>query len=264
MSHPVVDRLVETYNQQSVGFHTLRPYQVRDVLLVASLYDAYTLSEDGRLAEEIFGDFHNLSLSAPAYITRVPTAAKALDILNERPFDLVITMARVGDLSAQELGVKVKEVRPDTPVFLMTYDTRELGVLEEDPAGLPGIDRIFVWRGDTRLFLAAIKLVEDMLNVEHDTRVGNVRVLILVEDSIPFYSSYLPMLFDEMMREHDRIEVTPDNWRDWIVSFAASEMPIILAAPSFLEYFISIAPGCRYIVDLEAMAKTEGMPPVWS
>jgi hypothetical protein len=213
MSHPILDRLVETYNRQSVGFHTLRPYQVRDILLVASLYDAYTLSEDGRLAEQIFGEFHDLSLSAPAYITRVPTGEAALDLLRERRFDLVITMARVGDITAQELGTRVKGIHPDVPVYLMTYDTRELGVLEEDPRGLPGIDRVFVWRGDTRLFLAVIKLVEDMLNVEHDTRVGHVRVLILVEDSIPFYSSYLPMLFDEMMKQtsaliHEGINVT--------------------------------------------------------
>ena len=201
MSHPILDRMVETYNKQAVGFHTLRPFQVRDILLVASLYDAYTLSEDGRLAEQILGEFHSLSLSAPTYITRVPTGEAALDLLRERRFDLVITMARVGDISVQELGTQVKAIHPDVPVYLMTYDTRELGALEEEPGSLPGIDRVFVWRGDTRLFLAVIKLVEDTLNVDHDTKVGNVRVLILVEDSVPFYSSYLPMLFDELMKQ---------------------------------------------------------------
>jgi hypothetical protein len=94
----------------------------------------------------------------------------------------------------------------------MTYDTRELGVLEANQT-LRGIDKVFVWRGDVRLFLAVIKLTEDRLNVEHDTFVGQVRVVILVEDSIPFYSSYLPMLFDEIMKQtasliHDSVNVT--------------------------------------------------------
>jgi DNA-binding NarL/FixJ family response regulator len=201
MSHSILDSIVESYRQQSGGFHALRPFQVRDILLVASLYDSYTLAEDGRLTEQIFGEFHELSLSVPAYITRVPTGEAALDLLRDRRFNLVITMARVGDLSVQDFGSAVKEIYPDLPVYLMTYDTRELGILEGAGRGLKGIDHVFVWRGDTRLFLAVIKLLEDQLNVEHDTRVGHVRVLILVEDSVPFYSAYLPMLFDEIMKQ---------------------------------------------------------------
>lgn len=201
MSTGILDRLMQSYDEQSVGFNSLRPHNVRDILLVASLYDSYSLAEDGRLAEQILGDFHNLSLSAPAYLTRVSTAERALQLLRERRFDLVLTMARVGDVSVQDFGEKAKRMHPGLPVHLLTYDTRELGWLEGKEADLRGIDRVFVWRGDTRLFLAVIKLVEDQLNVEHDTRVGSVRVMILVEDSIPFYSSYLPMLFDETMKQ---------------------------------------------------------------
>lgn len=210
--HPILDRLVESYRRQSVGFESLRPFSVRDILLVSSLYDSYTLAEDGRLAEQIFGEFHNLSLSAPAYLTRVATAEQALERLRTRRYDLVITMTRVGDLSVQEFGEQVKRMHAGLPVYLMTYDTRELGALEANQS-LRGIDKVFVWRGDVRLFLAVIKLTEDRLNVEHDTNVGQVRVLILVEDSIPFYSSYLPMLFDEIMKQtssliHESVNIT--------------------------------------------------------
>jgi DNA-binding NarL/FixJ family response regulator len=201
MTHPILDRLLRSEEQQAVEFDSLRPFHVRDILLVASLYDSFTLAEDGRLAEQIFGEFHALSLSAPAYLTRVSTAEKALKLLHERHFDLVITMARIGDLSVQEFGEKAKEVRPEIPIYLMTYDTRELGGLEGGSSPLRGIDKVFVWRGDVRLFLAVIKLVEDHLNVAHDTEVGQVRVITLVEDSIPFYSSYLPMLFDAIMKQ---------------------------------------------------------------
>ena len=198
---PILDRVVESYTRGQVSFEQLRPHNVRDVLLVASLYDSYTLAEDGRLTERIFGAFHDLSLSGPAYLTRVATAEDALELLRARRFDVVITMARVGDLSVQEFGEKAKRMYPGLPVYLMTYDTRELGFFEGKVPTVRGIDKIFVWRGDVRLFLAVIKLTEDRLNVEHDVAVGEVRTVILVEDSIPFYSSYLPMLFDEIMKQ---------------------------------------------------------------
>ncbi len=230
--HPILDRLVESYQQQNVGFESLRPFHVRDVLLVASLYDSYTLAEDGRLAEQIFGEFHNLSLSAPAYLTRVSTAERALELLRTRRYDLVITMAQVGNLSVQDFGEQVKRMHPGLPVYLMTYDTRELGLLEAQQS-LRGIDKVFVWRGDVRLFLAVIKLTEDALNVEHDTSVGQVRVLILVEDSVPFYSSYLPMLFDEIMKQtasliHESVNVTQKLLR-------MRARPKILLATSYEE-----------------------------
>jgi hypothetical protein len=199
--HPILERLVESYDQQSIGFDSLRPFHVQEILLVASLYDSYTLAEDGRLAERILGEFNNLSLSAPAYLTRVSTTERALELLRKRRFDLVIPMARVGDVAVQDFARAAKRMHPGIPVHLLTYDARELGYLEGREATIRGIDKIFVWRGDVRLFFAVIKLVEDQLNVEHDTNVGHVRVLILVEDSIPFYSSYLPMLFDEIMKQ---------------------------------------------------------------
>jgi hypothetical protein len=195
------DRLVEVYSRGEISFDSLRPFTVRDILLVASAYDSYTLAEDGRLTEHIFGAFHNLALSGPAYLTRAATAEEALQRLEARRFDLVITMARVGDLSVLEFGEKVKRLQPGLPVYLLAYDTREVGFFEGKVPAVRGIDKIFVWRGDVRLFLAVIKLAEDRLNVEHDTAVGQVRVVILVEDSIPFYSSYLPMLFDEIMKQ---------------------------------------------------------------
>jgi len=232
-SHPILDSLRESEEQPVVGFDSLRPFHVRDILLVASLYDSFTLAEDGRLAEQIFGEFHALSLSAPAYLTRVSTAERALRLLEERSFDLVITMARVGGLTASEFGRRVKEMHPDLPVHLMTYDLRELGMLEGSGRELLGIDRVFVWRGDVRLFLAAIKLVEDHLNVAHDTRVGHVRVIILVEDSVPFYSSYLPMLFDAIMKQTASLMQEGVNTTQKLLRMRAR--PKILLATSYEE-----------------------------
>ncbi|NNE43419.1 MAG: histidine kinase [Gemmatimonadetes bacterium] len=233
MSSGFFDELIESYDLQSVGFNSLRPHSVRDVLLVASLYDSYTLAEDGRLAEQILGEFHKFSLSAPTNLTRVSTAERALEVLRERSFDLVLTMARVGDVSVQDFGEQVKKMHPGLPVHLLTYDTRELGLLVRPEGAVRGIDRVFVWRGDTRLFLAVIKLAEDRRNVEHDTRVGQVRVLILVEDSIPFYSSYLPMMFDEIMKQTASLIHEGVNAAQRLLRMRAR--PKILLAGSFEE-----------------------------
>ncbi|MBZ0267375.1 histidine kinase [bacterium] len=230
--HPLLDRLVESYSRQNVGFESLRPFHVRDILLVASLYDSYSLAEDGRLAEQIFGEFHTISSTAPAYLTRVATAEQALELLRTRRYDLVITMARVGDISVQEFGEQVKRMHPGLPIYLLTYDTRELGVLEANQK-LRGIDKVFVWRGDVRLFLAVIRLTEDRLNVEHDTTVGQVRVLILVEDSVPFYSSYLPMLFDEIMKQTSALIHESANITQKLLRMRAR--PKILLATNYEE-----------------------------
>jgi hypothetical protein len=233
MANPVLDRLMESYGSPLVGLDSLRPYTVRDILLVASLYDAFTLSEDGQLAEQILGDFHSLALTAPAHVTRVPTAARALKLLRERRFDLVITMTRVGDFSVADFGREVKNIDPQLPVCVMALDSRDLGPLEEPGAKLPGIDRVFLWQGDTRLFLAIAKLVEDALNAEHDARAAGVRTLILVEDSVSFYSSYLPLLYDEFMKQTGALMSEGVNMTQRLLRMRAR--PKILLATTYEE-----------------------------
>jgi hypothetical protein len=233
VSNPILDRLIDSYDARSVGFDSLRPFNVRDILLVASLYDSYTLAEEGQLSERIFGEYLELSLSAPPHITRISTGEKALALLATQRFDMVITMARVGDMAVREFGRSVKEMHPDLPVLLLAYDTRELGVLESSGVEIPGIDRVFVWRGDVRLFLAIIKLVEDQLNAEHDTSVGDVRTLILIEDSIPFYSSYLPMLFEQIMKQTSELIHEGVNPSQRLLRMRAR--PKILLATTFEE-----------------------------
>ena len=203
-----LDSLIESHDLHAAGLQGLQAHTVREILLVASLYDSFVLSEGEHLSELIFGAYHNLSLASPPQITRVSTRQRALELIAERPFDLVISMAQVADMSAVEFGEAAKGLRPQLPVFLMGYHTRELrsSLAGHRPTGIPGvIDRTFIWRGDVRLFLAIIKLVEDQLNVAHDTLAGGVRTLILIEDSVTFYSSYLPMLFDEVVKQTEAL-----------------------------------------------------------
>jgi hypothetical protein len=205
MSRRSLEELVDSYDAQAAKLQFVQARRVRDILLVASLYDSFTLSEGKHLTELIHGTYQTLSLSSSPCITRVSTRGKALQRLSEREYDLVITMSQVADMSATEFGLRAKEARPDLPVFLLAYTMEELSSLEGGPIAIPGIDRSFLWRGDVRLFLTVIKLVEDQMNADHDTSVAGVRILILVEDSVPFYSSYLPLLLTEIVKQTESL-----------------------------------------------------------
>jgi len=196
-----IERLIEAHDALSAQLQTLAAHRVRRILLVASLYDSFTLSEGEHLAELISGAFHNLAPVALPELTRVSTRARALEALAHQPFDMVITFAHIDDVAPDDFGSKAKRLQPDIPVFVLAFNMRQLQSLPGGPIAIPHIDGSFLWRGDVRLFLALIALAEDRLNAEHDARVGGVRMLILIEDSVPFYSSYLPMLFGELMKQ---------------------------------------------------------------
>lgn len=202
---PDLEAIVEAYDVQTSQLQTLLSFRVRRVLLVASLYDSYTLSEGAHLAELIFTTYQSLSLEGPPEITRVSTRARALEALADRPFDIVITIAAVNDVGASEFGQQAKVLCADVPVFIMAYEMRELFGIPGGPGAIPHIDGVLLWRGDVRLFLAIIRLLEDSRNAEHDARVGGVRSIILVEDSVPFISSYLPLVFSALTRQTDQL-----------------------------------------------------------
>jgi CheY-like chemotaxis protein len=174
--------------------------RVHSILLVSSLYDSFTFQEDGNLGEMLFSEYQELNLSSAPAIARVSTAAAAIEIIRQSPPDLIITMPRVGEMDVFEFGRAVKEIIPDLPVVLLAYDTRELALLEARDDHF-GVDRIFVWLGDAKLFLTIIKWVEDGLNAVADAETAGVRILVLVEDSVHFYSVFLPMLYTEIMQQ---------------------------------------------------------------
>lgn len=177
--------------------------RMRNVLLVSSIYDSFMLEEDGRLSDQIYEEFQNLNLRTLPRITRVSSAKRALEILQERNFDLVITMRRIGDLEAFSFGKSVKQTY-DIPVILLLNSVVELNYLPPKDKQ-EGIDRVFVWNGDSKIFVAIIKHLEDKMNADYDTEVGQVRVFIFVDDSPRFYSLLLPELYSEIMRQTHRL-----------------------------------------------------------
>ncbi len=190
-------------SSKSDCLHELMQFHVQEVLLVSSMYDAFLLEEDGRLSHRVFGDFMDLDLHHIPRITRVSSANEALDAIKAENFDLVITMPRLSDMNPFQFGAKAKTIHPDLPIVLLTYAPVSNRVLKQIRQH-DSIDKIFYWFGDSKIFLAIIKSIEDMKNLQTDTRFG-VNVILVVEDSPWYYSAFLPMLYTEIIKQTRRI-----------------------------------------------------------
>jgi CheY-like chemotaxis protein len=195
-----LDTLLGPPDQEEAAFDSLMPHRVNNLLLVTSLYDCHTFIEDGRLSEMLFSEYLELNLRFAPSIERVSTAQEALERLRSESFDLMISMPRVGEMDVRDFGRAVHEIAPDLPVVLLASSARELWTLQPLES-LTDIDNVFVWLGDVRLFLAIIKQIEDRENAWHDARTAGVKSILLIEDSVQFYSAYLPILYTEIMKQ---------------------------------------------------------------
>jgi CheY-like chemotaxis protein len=182
------------------GFQDLMRFRVRDILLVSSLYDSFILEEDGRLSEMLLSGYLDLNLSSAPNITRVSTGSEALKrMMQERRFDLIITTLNLGDIDAVELAHEIKKIQPDLPVILLLYDTQELHELTVYH-DISTFDKVFIWQGDFRTLLAIVKFIEDRRNVEQDTKAVGVQSIIVIEDNVNTYSSFLPIIYTEVVK----------------------------------------------------------------
>ncbi len=180
-------------------FRDLMQRRITEVLIVSSQYDYFIMEEDGGLVEQISSAYLDLHLSRAPRLHRAASAAEALELLEHRRYDLVVTMRQIGDMDALAFGREVKRLQPGMPVVLLLHRMADVPAVSAADAD-PGIDRVFVWSGDSSVFLAIIKCVEDMMNVDPDIASANVRVIILLEDAPRYYSTFLPVLYAEIMR----------------------------------------------------------------
>jgi len=194
-------------------YHDLMPFKVKEILLVANLYDAYSIEKEGRFSEHVLGEFYALSLSTMPRITGVSTTDEVMEQLNSKHYDLIIIMMGTEKHFPVELSRKIKDQFQYIPVFLLLNSNTDIVLFEDEPEKLTWIDRIFVWNGDSKIFFAMINYLEDKINVENDTRIGMVRVILLVEDSSKYYSLYLPMLYNIVLEQTKNIieDVTTDE-----------------------------------------------------
>lgn len=214
-----VEELIHYYNRfkfREDNFHDLMKYKINDVLLVSTFYDAFIFEQDGGLSELILGQYSQLNLSTAPRVTSVPTGPEALKMLAQRRFDLVITTVRMGELSPFEFSGRVKALYPDLPVLLVLSSATDLAMIESNRHRMGSIDDVFMWSGDSKIFLAMIKSIEDKKNLDYDARHGLVRVILLIEDSVEYYSMFLPTLYQEIMKQTQRLireEATEGNRR---------------------------------------------------
>lgn len=211
-------------------FHDLMPFKVQEILLISSLYDAFIMEEDGSIATRLINEYHGLNLSKAPKITRVSSATEAFELIGKKKFDMVITMPFLGGMDAFELGRGIKKIQPDLPVILVAHNIR---ATFPDKVDSQGVDKVFIWCCEADLLLAIIKNVEDHRNVDVDTRQAMVRVIIYVEDSPLYRSLFLPMIYNEVVRQTQSVLDESLNERHRLLRMRAR--PRILMATNYEE-----------------------------
>jgi CheY-like chemotaxis protein len=185
------------------ALHNLMPFKVREILLVSSLYDAFIMEEEGLIAEMVIWEYRHLLLSSPPRVTHVTSGIEAISKLKIQQYDLVITMTKNIGMDPYDFGKKIKKLHPKIPIILLATDTADLHFCQENVTK-KGIDKSFFWYGDTSLFMAIIKYVEDKINAKYDTINSNVQIIIIIEDSIRDYSIRLPIIYSKIVQQIQR------------------------------------------------------------
>jgi len=182
---------------------TLMARRIRRILLVCNSYDSFSLEEDGRIESRIAEEYADLNLSNPPVLRRVETTTEALQALaSEERFDLVLTMYYGGALNVFDFAARAKEYDAAMPIVLLSSFSKEVYRKIENLADASCIDYVFCWNNSPDLIIAIIKLLEDRMNAEADILQGGVQAILLVEDSVRYYSTYLPMLYRIILRQN--------------------------------------------------------------
>jgi len=200
-SRKLLQKFLDRHNAERDVFHDLQPFKVKEILLVANLYDAYSIEGEGRFSDHILGEYYQLSLTSIPRVTGVSGEEEAFSRLRSRHYDMIIIMIGVDKESPMQLCKKIKEKYPYIPTFLLLNSPGDVQYVKKQKAGGIPFDNYFVWTGESKVFFAMVKLLEDRVNVENDTKKGLTRVILIVEDSAEYYSSYLPMLYTLVMEQ---------------------------------------------------------------
>ncbi len=182
------------------SFDKLMQKRIHRILLICSSYDAFMLEEDGRIDEQIFNEYVSLNLRYPPSFIQAHSAREVLKVLQEEKVDLIITMLNISDMDAFNLARLLKSRYADIPIVVLTPYSRDVS-LRLQKEDLSAVDYVFCWLGNADILLAIIKLIEDKMNAEHDIQQVGVQAIILVEDSVRFYSVFLPNIYKIVLRQ---------------------------------------------------------------
>lgn len=233
-SRQLLHRFLNKHNAERDLFHDLMPFKVKEILLVATLYDAYSIEKEGRFSDHMLGQYHQLNLTSLPRVTGVSTEEEAFEEIASKHYDLIILMMGVDKKTPVVLSQKIKKDFPYIPIFLLLNNNTDISIFENDRSKMAAIDKVYVWNGDSKVFFAMVKLLEDKVNIENDTSLGFTKVILLVEDSPKYYSRYLPMLYSIVLEQTKHL-IEDVNTDELYKVLKLRGRPKILLASSYEE-----------------------------
>lgn len=223
---------IDQYFHQDTSFNILMKKRIQHVLLICSNYDAFILEEDGRINEKVFEEYVSLNLRYPPVFYQVNSGEKAFEMMEREKIDLIITMLSISDSDPFVLSKEIKQKHSDIPIVVLTPFSREVSqrLSQKD---LSAIDYVFAWLGNTSLLLGIIKLIEDKMNSEHDINHVGVQAILVVEDSVRYYSSFLPNIYRYILRQSN--EFVAETLNDHQRMLRLRGRPKLLLATTYEE-----------------------------
>ncbi len=201
----LLQNFLEKNNYDRDIFHDLMKFKVKEILIISNLYDAYSLEREGKFSDYILGVYYQLNLTTVPRITGVSSFEEAFEKLYSKHYDLIIIMVGVDKKAPVDIAQKLKSLYKYIPIYLLLNNNQYIEFFQEEQKRTNLIDNVFVWNGDSRIFFAMVKQLEDFINVENDTKIGFSRIILLVEDSAKYYSRYIPLLYHCVMEQTRRI-----------------------------------------------------------
>ncbi len=216
------------------AFGDLMQLHIYKVILICSDYDQFLIEEDGRVEEELFREYTQLGLSTPPKITFAHKRDQVFTLLESNTFDLLVTMLDLRDTSVSELAKDVKEQYPALPIVALSPSPAHKVSVSLKKRHIEGVDALYYWQGNANIFLAMIKIIEDKMNAFHDAHnAAEVPVIILVENSVRFYSSYLPILYTAIIQQTR--SAMSEGLNTWATALRMRGRPKILLAQNYEE-----------------------------
>lgn len=215
-------------------FQELMPFKIKEILLIATYYDAYTIEREGQFTDKIFGEYLQVNLYTAPRFTSVASEKEAVKLLAERHFDLIIIMAGLDKQTPITISRTLKNQHPNINQLMLVNNNADLAYFHtiEDKLN-ESIERLFVWNGSTKIFLVMAKYIEDKMNLEADNRIGDVRVILLVENSVRYYSRYLSLLFTEIMTQTQKLIMAEPNNSDMSLVMKIRIRPKVILVSTF-------------------------------
>ncbi len=212
-------------------FEKLMSRRISEILLICNEYDAFMLEEDGRIEERIFSEYSSLHLRYPPHFNRVSSYKSALALMKKKNFDLIITLHNSRSWDAFKINSEINKKFPGKPAVVLAPFSRKILTLTDIEKKRSGSDYIFSWLGDAGILVAIIKLIEDKMNIDDDIASAGVQVIILVEDSIRYYSSYLPVIYETVFEQ--TLHVMSEDMNDHQKNLRMRGRPKILLATDY-------------------------------